>query len=187
MDEILTAMKNLGKAAFRTREYAALLGKKTYARLVLHRSKEKGEITPVRNGWWAFPDAMPEAIACEMSKPCYISFHSALALHGLTTQSPRTVQIAVLRNAKKYKIFGMEAKEYKVKQFNSFYRKDNILLATAEKAFADCLLIPRACPDIILIEALDKVDINKIKTMITRIAEKRLTRLMKYAKQNRIG
>jgi len=185
MDEILKAMKKTGKAAFRTREYAALLGKKVYARLVLHRLKEKREIISIKNGWWAFPDAMPEAIACELSKPGYISFHSALSLHGLTTQSSRKVQIAVLRNAKKYKILGMEAKEYKIKknQFNTFYRKDNLLLATPEKAFADCLLIPRACPDIVLTEALDKVDVSKLKSLITPIAEKRLKRLMRYAKQ----
>ena len=50
MDEILKAMKKTGKAAFRTREYAALLGKKVYARLVLHRLKEKREIISINEG-----------------------------------------------------------------------------------------------------------------------------------------
>ncbi len=187
MDEILQAIKKSGRAAFRTREYASLLGKKAYARLVLHRLKSRNEILPIKNGWWAFPDAMPEAVASDMSKPCYISFHSALYLHGLTTQSPKYIQIAVLRNAKKYNILGIEAKEYKVKQFDSFYLKDGILLATAEKAFADCLLVPRACPDIILIEALGKIDLSKVRAMMTLMAKRRLTRVMKHAKQSRIG
>ena len=136
MDEILQAMRKAGRAAFRTREYAALLGKPAYARLVLHRLKVKQEINSIKNGWWAFPDAMPEAIASEISKPCYISFHSAIYLHGLTTQIPRKIQIAVIRRTRKYNILGMEAKEYKVKksQFNSFYRKEGIMIADVNKS-----------------------------------------------------
>lgn len=189
MDDILKAIKKSGRAAFRTREYAALLGKPKYARLVLHRLKNRKELIPIKNGWWAFPDSMPEAVASEMSKPCYISFHSALYLHGLTTQIPRKIQIAVTKKTKKYSISGIEAKEYKLKreQFNTLYRKDGILLATPEKAFADSLNYPRACPDIILIESLEQIDLGKVKLLITGAAEKRLKRLIKHARQGRIG
>ncbi|MFH1224650.1 MAG: hypothetical protein V1676_02495 [Candidatus Diapherotrites archaeon] len=186
MNDILQKMKKAGRAAFRTREYAAMLGKKGYARLALHRLNVRGEIVPVKNGWWAFPDAIPEAAACEISKPCYVSFHSALFLHGLTTQAPRNIQLAVTRKTKKYRIFGMEAKEYKIKkgQFAGFLRKDGILLAQPEKAFADSIMLPRTCPDIVLTEAAKKIDIAQAKGFLEgAAAEKRLRRVLKHAKQ----
>ncbi|MBI5061015.1 MAG: hypothetical protein HZB67_01755, partial [Candidatus Aenigmarchaeota archaeon] len=172
MDAILQALKKADRAAFRTREYAALLNKPGYARLVLHRLKTKGELISIKNGWWTFPDALPDAMACEISKPCYLSFHSALSLHGLTTQMPRNIQLAVIRKTRKYKIFEMEVKEYKIKreQFNNFSRNEGMIVASQEKAFADCLLIPRACPEIVLLEAIDKVDLDKVKQLITPIA-----------------
>lgn len=188
MDKILQAMKTTGKTAFRTREYAALLGKPVYARLVLHRLKIRGELIKVKNGWWAFPESMPEAIASEVSKPAYVSFHSALAMHKLTMQIPKYVQMAVTRRAKKYEISGMGIREYKIKnnEFGGFYRREGILLASPEKAFADSLNYPRACPEIVLIDALDKIDIEEVKKLINKKSEKRLKRLIRYAKQGRI-
>ncbi|MBU0591947.1 hypothetical protein KKF81_01895 [Candidatus Micrarchaeota archaeon] len=194
MDKILDMMKKAGRNAFRTSEYTALLGKKGYARLVLHRLKVKGQIISIKNGWWAFPDAMPEAIASEVSKPCYISFHSALFLHGLTSQTPRKVQVAVIRKTKTYKIqgtHGFEIKEYKIKknEFNKFYRKDGIMLAIPAKALADALTLPRTCPEIVIKEALGNMDISDL-TMTeplihTSAAKKRLKRLIKYVRKNR--
>ena len=132
MDTILADLKRAGRSAFRIREFAALLGKRAYARLVLHRLNEKGELVLVMNGWWAFPESIPEAVACEISKPCYVSFHSALFLHGLTTQTPRSVQVAVARKTKpSYEVSGLKVKEFKIakEQFNNFIAKDGILLA----------------------------------------------------------
>ena len=188
MDEIIQSLRKSGRAAFRTREYAALLGKKGYARLALHRLKMRGEIISVRNGWWAFPDSMPEAIACGMSNPCYVSFHSALALHGLTSQAPRTIQLAVARKAKKYLVNGLEAREYRVKSFGGFQRKDALLLASPEKAVADSLNTPRACPDIVLAEAMHAIDKEAVGGMLdTDAAKKRLKRLIRHVEQERTG
>lgn len=185
LDEILLAFKKAGTAAFRSREYAALLGKKAYARLVLHRLKNRGEIVFVRNGWWAFPDSVVEAIASEVSKPCYVSFHSALFLNGLTTQIPAIVQIAVARKPKNYKIFERSVKEFRIQksQFNGFYRKEGVLLASPEKAFFDALALPRTCSEIVLLEALKKLDIDKINPR-TIAEKKRLKRLIKNVEQN---
>jgi predicted transcriptional regulator of viral defense system len=182
MDKILLKFRRSGRSAFRTREYAALLGKPGYARLVLHRLKQRGEIVPASRGWWAFPDALPEAVACGVSQPCYVSFHSALFLHGLTVQTPRLVQLAVARNAKRYELNGLEVREYRVKKdrFNNFYRKDNILLASPEKAVADCLSAPRACPEMILSEVVGKVDTSMVKKLLgTKAAKMRLGKVMK--------
>jgi len=188
LDKVLTGMKNAGRAAFRTREYAALLGKKAYAALVLHRLCKKGELSLVRRGWWAFPNAMPEAIASEISKPCYVSFHSAIALHGLTAQAAREVQVAVARNAKKYGVLGTPVREYRVKAgaFNGFSAKEGMLLASPEKAFADCLSVPRACPQAILVEASKGIDLARAKKMLaSKAALKRMERVVKIAGQER--
>ncbi len=188
MDEILVDMKRAGRAAFRTREYASLLGKKNYARLVLHRIKKKGEILLIRKGWWAFPGAIPEAVACEISAPCYVSFHSALFLHGLTTQTPRNVQVAVARRTRKYAALGIKVNEFRIKksQFNNFAKKEGVLLASPEKAVADCLSLPRTCPEFIVLEAIGKVDVAGVARLLeSKAAFKRLGKVIRNAGKER--
>jgi predicted transcriptional regulator of viral defense system len=184
MDKILEEMKKAGRQAFRTREYAALLGKPDYARIVLHRLNKKGEIFKIKNGHWAFAEAQIEAIACEMSKPSYVSFHSALYLHRLTTQIPLKVQLAVARNAKKYRIKKEAVQEYRIPvlSFNhaTIKNEGGIIIATPEQAFADCLLIKRSCPAIILIEAKASIKIDEVKKMLenSKAGTKRLKAIL---------
>ncbi len=188
MDDILTSLKKAGRHAFRTREYSNLLSKGAYARLVLHRLKLKNEIISIKNGWWAFADSSLEAIACEISKPAYVSFHSALFLHGLTTQVPRCIQIATTRKTKKYSVCNIKVIEFKIpkKSFNNFYSKNGVLLASKNKAFADCISLPRSCPDIILYEALDDITVDEVRSFLyTAQAQKRLKRVLSYVKQKR--
>lgn len=180
MDSVLEGFIKAGRHAFRTREYAALLGKPLYARQVLHRLKTRGELLGVRNGWWAFPDAPPEAVACEISAPAYLSFHSALHMHGLTTQVPNTIQLAVARFGRSYSILGRTAREYKVQKrfFNGFSAQDGVLIAKPEKALADCLNVPRACPEMVVAEAFQAVDSTKIECSLTRAGQRRLVRFI---------
>ena len=184
----MVAIKKAGRSAFRTREYAALVGNKAYAKLALHRMGRKGGIALVRRGWWAFPDAIPEAVAGEVSKPCYVSFHSGLYLHGLTTQTPREVQVAVARNARKYSALGANVREVKVNKsaFNNFSVKEGIALASPEKALADCVSRPSMCPGIVLVEASRKVNVEKVRELVTsKIARKRLEEVVKNAGKER--
>lgn len=155
IDDVLSKMKPV----FRAREFiAALGGKAAYAYVALNRLKRAKRIESIRNGWWAKAKATPEEIASAVSYPCYLSFHSALHAHGLTTQIPRFVQLAVCRKARKYGFEGGEAREYRVKkeEFGGFEIKEGIPIATPEKAFADCLRLPRACPQAVLAEAMEK-------------------------------
>ncbi len=181
--EILALLRKGNRAAFRSRELAALLGNKNYTKIVLHRLKERGEVKMVKRGWWAFPDAMPQEIACQISRPSYVSFFSALNMHGLTTQIPGIVQLAVCRNAKSYEIKGEKVKEYKVKKrdFNNFVLNDGILLATPEKAFADCLNVPKTASKSILVEAIENIDLEKVKPLLSPSGLKRLKKLIKHA------
>lgn len=173
IDEVLGRMKPV----FLAREFiAALGGKKDYAYVALNRLKQRGKIENVRRWWWAKDGATPEEIAAAISYPCYLSFHSALHVHGLTTQIPLFVQLAVCRKARKYGFAGGEAREYRVKkeEFGGFEIVEGIPVASAEKAFADCLRLPRACPSAILAEAMDGVDVWKVKKMCNRRMLKRL-------------
>lgn len=81
-DKIVENFRKAERFAFRTREYAALTENQGYAHVRLYRRHKKGAIRLVRRGWWALPEAMPEAVACEISAPAYISFHTALHLLG---------------------------------------------------------------------------------------------------------
>lgn len=166
------------KPVFRAREFiAALGGRNEYAYVALNRLKKKGKIESAKKGWWAKRGAAAEEIAAAISYPCYLSFHSALHAHGLTTQIPRFVQLAVLRKARKYRFANGEAREYKLKksEFGGFEVKEGIPMATPEKAFADCLRLPRSCPAIILAEALGKVNIWEVKGNCNRRMLKRLS------------
>ncbi|MBI4360969.1 hypothetical protein HY572_04330 [Candidatus Micrarchaeota archaeon] len=127
---------------------------------------------------------MHEAVACEISTPAYVSFHTALHLHGLTTQPHRTIQLAVTRNAKKYQVLGTPVQEYRVpkNQFRAYEKKDNLFLATPEKAVADAISIPKSCPAAIIMEALAHVKAGKIPPYLSSAAaNKRLKNLMRHA------
>lgn len=184
MRKIIDIIRSEGRSAFSSKEYAALKGKPAYAHVELHRLHQKGIIRLVRRGWWALADAMPEAIACEISAPAFLSFHTALHLHGLTTQSPRSIQLAVARNAKKYSIFGTPVQEYRIEknQFDNYEKMDGLLLAKPEKALADALNVPRSCPAFIITEALSQIDLEKIRPMLTSAAaEMRLKKRIPHA------
>lgn len=186
MNKILQLLKSSKRAAFSTKEYSALAGKKGYARLALHRAFVKGEIQKVKNGWWTFPDSIPEAVACEVSKPGYISFHSALALHGLTTQTPNIIQVAILKVKKNYPVFGIPVRQYKVNSLSDFSLRDGVLLASPERAVADSITHPRSCPDIVLLEAIGNISQDLVFSMLTSsAAKKRFARLLKYARQDK--
>jgi len=173
IDDVLSKLKPV----FRAREFIAALGRKAdYAYVALHRLKRAKKIGGLRKGWWAKTGATPEEIACAVSYPCYLSFHSALHAHGLTTQIPRFVQLAVCRKARKYVFQGNEAREYRVKkvEFEGFEIIEGIPIAVPEKAFADCLRFPRACPAAILAEAKEKVNIWEVKRTCNKRMLKRL-------------
>ncbi len=171
----------LGKLhpTFRVREFAAVQGKGiAYARVALHRQKLAGRIVQAKQGWWAKQGVLPLEAASAISYPCYVSFLSALALHGLTTQSSGVVQLAVCRRARKYSAMGEGVQEYKLPKeaFAGFVVDNGVPIAEAEKAFADCLRLPRACPAVVLSESLLKLDGKKIrrhcsKRMLARLAK----------------
>ncbi len=182
IDDALVKMKPV----FQAKEFiAALGGKREYAYVVLNRLKKKGKIKNVKRWWWAKSGAAPEEIAAAISYPCYLSFHSALHAHGLTTQFPRAVQLAVCRKARKYVFAGGEAREYgfEKNEFGGFEIREGIPIATPEKAFADCLRFPRACPQVVLAEALEKVNVWEVK----KLCNKRMLKRLKEVESNAVA
>ena len=188
----MDVLKVLEKPAFRTSEFAAALAESGrspgYARLALHRLGRKGKIIRVRRGWWALPESLPEEIACAMSAPCYVSFHSALYCHGLTTQIPSRIQLAVAaRKPRKYVVLGTLAQEYGIPKrfFRGYAVRSGQALALPEKAFADCLLLPRSCPDAILVEALPGIDGSKTRAYCNRRMLGRLKKIRRQAERGK--
>lgn len=183
MSTIKEALNKM-KQAFRTKEFiSALGGRRNYAYVALNRMKKRSIIRSIRRGWWAKKEASPEEIASTISFPCYLSFHSALHAHGLTTQIPQTIQLAVCRKARKYEFEGEKAREYRIKkeEFKEFEIKDGIPMAKPQKAFLDCLTLPRACPKSILAEALSKLNIWEIKKQCSKQMLKRFKEVEKDA------
>ncbi len=186
----INAVLQLMRPSFRTVEFAVAQGRgRLYARQALHRLKKKKLVLGVMRGWWAKPDALPEQAAPIISYPAYLSFHSAIYLHQLTTQIPRTVQLAIARKAKKYSVMGTPVEEYGLPKgmFGGYEVKDGVPLAGAEKAFADCLKIPRACPLMVLAEAFPELDEGKILAFCTNAMKRRLASVKRMAARNKEG
>lgn len=187
MSTIIDSMMRL-KPVFSTGEFALSLSKsQAYTWLVLNRLKNGNRIVHLKRGWWSKPNVMPEVAATSLSYPAYLSFHSALYVHGLTTQIPKCIQLAVSRKAKRYSVLGVYVKEYRIPSslFHGFSVKDDLLLATPEKAFLDCLYLPRSCPDFILVEVLPKLNEKKIVELCNKAMKKRFVKVKKLCFQEK--
>ncbi len=182
---VMAFLRKAGKKTISTKQAYALFDSRGYARLALSRLKKRGALKPVRNGWWALSDASAEEVACEISAPCYISFHSALYLAGMTTQIPGSVQVAILRQRPRtYRVFGTVVREIRLKnreEFRSFAKTDGIVCATTPKATADCLNYPRTCPQTVVVEALERVGADEVEPLLSKGGKKRFRRLMRRA------
>ena len=76
--------------------------------------------------------------------PSYISFMTALSFYEITTQVQRNFyESACLKRSKKIDVRGRVFNFYKLKKelYFDFFRKDDIFLATKEKAFVDSVYL----------------------------------------------
>ena len=85
-----------GLPLFTTKQVAALLGNREYAKLFLHRLVERKVIARLRRGYYTVHED-PVIWATHVRYPSYISLWYALQHHGVTTQIPGLVEVVCAR------------------------------------------------------------------------------------------
>lgn len=110
-------------------------------RVSMNRLVKKGEIERISRGVYSFDTALInwEKMACELHRPAYVSFESALAIHNVLSQKPVHITLATSNRSKKIN-FGDRIAIYhhlKADLFWGYEMKEGFLLAEPEKAFLD--------------------------------------------------
>ena len=132
---------------------------------LLQRLEKKDIIKRIENGKYLFSfiEVSDFEIANFLTSPSYISLESALSFYGIMSQFPYTITSIT---SKKSKRVIYEDKEYEFihmesKYLYGFFKKNNFLIASPEKALIDELYFVAKKLRIISLEELDLTNINK--------------------------
>jgi predicted transcriptional regulator of viral defense system len=148
--DALAELRTLGKPVITTGEASALWrmdlpsASKTLSRLAASSLVQK-----VRQGIWAIrgdaPDAFEVAPVLTRPYPCYVSMYSALFIHGMIDQIPRTIDLMSLGRPTKLKssVGDFTVHHLTEERFDGFVGQSAIRcgLATAEKALVDAVTV----------------------------------------------
>jgi predicted transcriptional regulator of viral defense system len=152
---VVLSLSEQGRTTVRASEIIELLGAEPAARKVIHNLIRKGWLVRLIGGRYLFvpPEHGPEnlgennvlAIASAVIEPSYVGWWAAASFHGLTTQKPASVSVAVLRQMSPRIIEGSEIRFIKVhprKFFGSESYKvhgRDVVISSPAKTAIDCL------------------------------------------------
>jgi predicted transcriptional regulator of viral defense system len=150
--ELLAKIKSLNQVVFQTRDIVAFLHISTVTiSRALARLAQQGHLLKLKHGLWAMPDKiepfmLPECLTAPF--PSYISLQSAMYYHGMIEQIPEIIYAITLARTKKYPtaIATVSAHHIDAKFYfgYSVFGKNNIKMATPEKALLDFLYLSPA-------------------------------------------
>jgi predicted transcriptional regulator of viral defense system len=140
-------LKKFGKPTFDVSEIASILKiNKTYASQISKRLANSKMAFKIMRGKWSLEQDLPLGSMIETLTyplPSYISFHSALYIHGIIDQIPEITYCATLGRTRLIKtVFGTASFHHiRPELFFSYERDLNTsqLVATKEKAIFDFL------------------------------------------------
>ncbi len=147
----LNRLRERPKSVLTIKEAAHIIQKSLpYTRLYLHRLKSKRYLEEIEPGKYTlFADSVETA--AEMVIPSYISFLSAYAIYGFTTQIVVQTQIVTLKPKRQIKTEMLNFKfiTFPQKRFFGYtkqrFREKYISIAEKEKAIVDSLYLPQYC------------------------------------------
>lgn len=152
MTTVIGAIKKIGRHYFTTAEVAAVSGKSTSAAVqALNGLEKQGVVMKIYRGVWAevtqkllspygaIPFVFPLSHA-------YVSFISALHLHGIIEQIPQVITLASTSHTR---VITTRLGTFHIHQihpsffagFDWYNRTGDFLIAEPEKALADCLYL----------------------------------------------
>lgn len=150
--DLLDRLRASRRATFTARDVAKLVtANPASVSMRLLRLRQAGRILEVKRGIYTLPETREIAIASAVGQG-YVSFLSALAHHGLTTQIPR--EFAVVTGRRPGTITFRES-VFRLVHFPAFrrfgFRREPVesalaLIAEPEKAVVDACYQPKYCP-----------------------------------------
>ncbi len=178
-------------AVFDNTIFRSITGKDSaYARLYLHRLKEKGYIFEVKRNRYTLKKD-PLIIASRIVWPSYISLWSALRFHNLTEQLPHDVWVITTRKLSGKTVMSGNTKivfvHTKPKYFFGFKKMMlggfEVFMAEPEKAIIDGMLFRKiSCSELAFIirENFRSLDIKKLVNFATLTENKSLIKRLGY-------
>ncbi len=187
MDKIKLMKKLENMPVFSSQDIERLYNcERDYARLVLHRLKEKGSIKRVSENVYTTKDEI-FVIASNIITPCYISFWSASYFLGYTEQIVNTIQVATTVRKKVIDFEGYKIKFIKLKEFFGYKKirtsQGEIFLVDDEKLLIDAFLRPKECGNFGEIKKIyenSKISKEKIIEYLKRTDNNSITKRVGY-------
>lgn len=159
--QLVLTLSEQGRQTITAAEAIEMLGSKGSARNVIQGLLQKGWLTRLVGGRYLFlpPDRGPEnlgennalALASAVVEQSYVGWWAAAAFHGLTTQKPSTIAVAVLRQRPAREIEGTSIRFVRVARRKFYGHEDfkvygrTVRLSTAVKTVVDCVDRPDLC------------------------------------------
>jgi predicted transcriptional regulator of viral defense system len=151
-EAILRYVKKLRRSVFTTREIYAVSGKSLSGVVQgLNHLCRQGALVKIRRGVWAEPQLeqiSPFRIIpfLPSGQRAYLSFLSALHLHGIIEQIPLDISCASLAHSHVYKTTAGTFSIHRIAPdfffgFDWYKQTGDFLIAAPEKAFLDCLYL----------------------------------------------
>jgi len=159
--QVVLTLSEQGREMLTTAEAIEILGSVGSARNVVQGLVQKGWLTRLVGGRYLFlpPERGPEnlgennalALASAVVEESYVGWWAAASFHGLTTQRPSTIAVAVLRHRVTREIEGAtirfvmigSRKFFGFEDFDVFGR--SVTLSTGAKTIVDCVDRPDLC------------------------------------------
>lgn len=190
---VAQAIQAAGRPVFTSREIAALRNSSlSAASQALNRMEQRGLLLGPARGLWCVP-ADPRFTQFSLvpllagSHPAYVSFLSALHLHGLIEQIPQVVYAATTGHTRTAKTSVGTFSFHRIHTgffagFDWYRGRQDFLIASPEKALVDCFYLSSRkgkrfgfFPEIDLEGA---ISLRRVKEWIRRISD---PRIRKYA------
>lgn len=124
---------------------------KTSATFLVHRYAKKGFIHRMKQGLYAFPDALPPDlyIANKLYEPSYISLEFALSYHGVIPETVYEITSVTTKSTRRFHAAGKAFTYRRIKRagFTGYtlkrQREFSYQIADPEKAFVDLAYLRR--------------------------------------------
>ena len=115
------------------------------ANFLLHRYAQKGFVLRLRQGLYAFPDAIPSElfIANKLYEPSYVSLEFALSYHGIIPENVYEITSVTTKSTRRFKSLGKIYSYRRIKKsaFTGYTLMSQngftFFIAEPEKAFVD--------------------------------------------------